>query len=299
MPSNGDQNRPDSGAADPEDARRDQVDRDQSTADLDQSSADLDQTSSDRDQVASELDQSRADAASSPPEGTPDQSADTERVRSQSTLDRDTSARARDEARQARTDVADDRDATAAADDREAAARDREAAARDRAEAAKDHRRAARDREAARKHPSAEGVDGLTGALLRQAGLSAILREIQRTSCTPEPLTVVFIDVDGLKVVNDTLGQAAGDDLLRDVARCLTRALGPEDIVMRYGGDEFVCAFSGQDPAGLRERFTRIGAELAELNAAATIGFAQATAEDRAEGLVERASQAMMDSHPR
>ena len=82
----------------------------------------------------------------------------------------------------------------------------REAAAADRERAAHDRRQAARDRAAAAEELALEGVDHLTGTLRRRAGLSAIQREIDRTRRTGERLVVAFIDVDGLKHVNDTRG---------------------------------------------------------------------------------------------
>lgn len=58
-------------------------------------------------------------------------------------------------------------------------------------------------------------------------------------------LAVVFIDLDNFKEVNDTLGHSAGDDLIRSVAAALQQAMRDEDIVARFGGDEFVVLISG------------------------------------------------------
>ena len=137
-----------------------------------------------------------------------------------------------------------------AATSRTRAAAEREAAARDRERAAEDRRQAARDRRAAAEELAREGVDHLTGALRRRVGLGAIQREIDRTRRTGERLVVAFVDVDGLKTVNDTEGHAAGDELLREVARSITQHLRSYDVIARFGGDEFVCSLSGQDAAG-------------------------------------------------
>jgi diguanylate cyclase (GGDEF)-like protein len=86
-------------------------------------------------------------------------------------------------------------------------------------------------------------IDELTGVLSRRAGLATLTSQIERARQSAEPeLALAFLDVDGLKFVNDTRGHAAGDDLLCAVTHTLTRCLRSSDIVFRYGGDEFVCA---------------------------------------------------------
>ncbi len=87
-------------------------------------------------------------------------------------------------------------------------------------------------------------VDDLTGVLRRRAGLAALSAEIDQVRHSAEPhLALAFLDVDGLKAVNDTRGHAAGDAALCGIAQTLKGCLRSRDIVFRYGGDEFVCAF--------------------------------------------------------
>ena len=147
--------------------------------------------------------------------------------------------------------AAGDRKRAAAA--RAQAAIQREAAARDRERAAEDRRLAARDRAAAAGELALEGADYLTGALRRRVGLAAIQRELDRTSRTGERLVVAFVDVDGLKAINDKRGHAAGDDRLRAVAQAIMQHLRSYDVIVRFGGDEFVCSLSGQDAGGARD----------------------------------------------
>ena len=174
----------------------------------------------------------------------------------------------------------------------------REHAARDRARGREDRRRAAADRQAAAEELAVEGIDHLTGTLRRRAGTLAIQREIDRTRRTHEPLVVGFIDVDGLKAVNDKQGHDAGDDLLFGIACCIKLALRTYDVVVRFGGDEFVCSLSGQDIAGARHRFAGIAADVAETQNGAkiTVGFAERGEDESLENLVGRADAAMIAS---
>ncbi len=178
------------------------------------------------------------------------------------------------------------------------AAAAREAADRDRELAAGDREQAARDRLVSAEELASEGIDHLTGALRRRVGLGAIQREIDRTRRTGERLAVAFVDVDGLKRVNDTDGHGAGDDLLRDVARAITQHLRSYDVIARFGGDEFVCSLSGQDAGGARERFEQIRTSLSAAAGAPTIsvGLAERGNEDSLEQLIARADTAMIEA---
>jgi diguanylate cyclase (GGDEF)-like protein len=81
--------------------------------------------------------------------------------------------------------------------------------------------------------------DPLTG-LLNREGLDRQIADLQRTRWSGQQVVVVYADVDDLKVLNDTAGHAAGDDLLREVARRLRACTREDDILARIGGDEFV-----------------------------------------------------------
>ena len=116
----------------------------------------------------------------------------------------------------------------------EQAARDRESAARDRAEAALERR--------------TNATDSLTGAWLRGPGLSELEREISRARRGNGRLVVAYVDVNGLKAVNDTRGHAAGDALLARVVAALRSNLRPYELVVRVGGDEFICALVRRQP---------------------------------------------------
>lgn len=91
--------------------------------------------------------------------------------------------------------------------------------------------------------------DALTGLPNRVAFVASLDRAIARTSGRREAPAVLFLDLDGFKHVNDSLGHAAGDQLLVVVAERLRACLRPEDIVARLGGDEFTILLT--DPVDL------------------------------------------------
>jgi diguanylate cyclase (GGDEF)-like protein len=93
-----------------------------------------------------------------------------------------------------------------------------------------------REREALRRSASR---DPLTGACNRRGLDERIVYEIARHGRERRRFTVVAIDLDGFKAVNDRFGHAAGDELLRDVAEALAGAVREQDTVARLGGDEF------------------------------------------------------------
>ncbi|HSW63543.1 MAG TPA: diguanylate cyclase [Dissulfurispiraceae bacterium] len=80
----------------------------------------------------------------------------------------------------------------------------------------------------------------LTGLLNRQSLLDALVREIDRTSRYGSPFSVIMLDVDRLKTLNDTFGHYAGDVVLRRIASMMSTNMRRVDIAGRWGGGEFV-----------------------------------------------------------
>jgi len=82
--------------------------------------------------------------------------------------------------------------------------------------------------------------DPLTGLPNRKFFTDQLTRSLARARRTDHRVAVFFIDLDGFKEINDSLGHAAGDDTLKIVARRLRESLRKTDVIGRYGGDEFV-----------------------------------------------------------
>lgn len=83
-------------------------------------------------------------------------------------------------------------------------------------------------------------VDPLTGVANRRTFERTLEKEVERCRRYGSPLSMLMIDVDGFKNINDKYGHAAGDEVLKALADILTQNLRKADTVCRYGGDEFV-----------------------------------------------------------
>ena len=131
----------------------------------------------------------------------------------------------------------------------------------------------------------------LTGTRMRAAGLADLDREIERARRTTTLLAVAYVDVVGLKTVNDEHGHSAGDALLQRAVRAIRSHLRSYDLIVRHGGDEFLCVMSGATIELARQRFDAIRAALADdpHPAGIKVGFAALEPQDSATELIERA----------
>jgi diguanylate cyclase (GGDEF)-like protein/PAS domain S-box-containing protein len=111
---------------------------------------------------------------------------------------------------------------------------------------------------------AAAGRDELTDLPTRRGLRQALSNAVQAAASTGHAIAVIFIDLDGLKEVNDHFGHAAGDRALVAVARMLERTVRPGDLVTRYGGDEFVVLVERLDRREARPVAERLHSDLAE-----------------------------------
>ncbi len=303
----------------------------QTLADNDQTLSERDQTQSDRDQQASEDDQRYADfdrdhgGDLEAHRLTTAARADASRERAETAHLRDLTALERDLAAKRRDALAMERDQAAEYADNQAAhvesneeiaerhtlsmqtlrasaraarlraAHARERAARDREQAARDRTQAAEDREQALRELERAATDELTGARRRGVGLEELENEMQRARREGHPLVAAFVDVDGLKSVNDQHGHAAGDAVLASVADGLRHYMRPYDLLVRLGGDEFLCALPlPADEA--RRRFAGLHVDLngSERRQSVSVGLSEMRSEDSAEELIARADQDLL-----
>ncbi|SRR6266568_297859 len=137
--------------------------------------------------------------------------------------------------------------------------------------------------------------DELTGVLRRVAGISAAEREIVRSRRHGSQLTVAFVDIDGLKEENESHGHPAGDAMLRGLTQALKDGLRADDVVFRYGGDEFVCVLPETTSKSARIRLGEIQLEAAKSGIRFCVGVAQLERRDDVVSLFARADRDLYD----
>ncbi|MDQ3936128.1 MAG: diguanylate cyclase [Actinomycetota bacterium] len=115
--------------------------------------------------------------------------------------------------------------------------------------------------------------DPLTGVLNHRAFQDALETELRRARRESWPVSVVAVDIDGFREVNDVRGHAHGDALLVTVAEALASNLRPGDQCGRVGGDEFMLTLSSCDAEGAREVVTRLRAGIDSRALASQVGM--------------------------
>jgi diguanylate cyclase (GGDEF)-like protein len=115
---------------------------------------------------------------------------------------------------------------------------------------------------------AAAQTDALTGILNRRGFMDAAERELARASRYERPFVLAYVDVRGLKAVNDTEGHLTGDELIKTVAGLMKESARADDVVGRIGGDEFALLLDEQTVQSAQPVIRRIGARVAERRAA-------------------------------
>ncbi len=106
--------------------------------------------------------------------------------------------------------------------------------------------------------------DQLTGLANRQLLQDTVTGAVQAAHASSLPLSVIFLDLDGFKDINDELGHVVGDTVLREVALRIRTGVRQHDTVGRYGGDEFVAVCEAADELAAHSIAERIRAEVAK-----------------------------------
>ena len=146
--------------------------------------------------------------------------------------------------------------------------------------------------------------DQLTG-LFNRRYMTQHLDTLMKTASAEKPISLLIMDIDYFKRVNDTYGHAAGDDLLRQFSGRLEDSIRGADLACRYGGEEFVVILSGTDPqfswaAGERlrraveETMFSVGQQAIEIPVTVSIGVASSIGGgDHSAALLRRADEAL------
>jgi diguanylate cyclase (GGDEF)-like protein len=100
--------------------------------------------------------------------------------------------------------------------------------------------------------------DSLVGLPNRRGFVRALERLIDRAARYGERAAILFVDLDGLKLINDSFGHVAGDEALIQVARLLVGGVRRSDLVARVGGDEFAILLSHADDSQADETAARL-----------------------------------------
>jgi diguanylate cyclase (GGDEF)-like protein len=144
--------------------------------------------------------------------------------------------------------------------------------------------------------------DQLTNVLNARAFAERLSQELDRNRRYPRPLTLLYMDLDNFKVINDTHGHQTGDAVLRLVADAMKTSVRQADLVGRLGGDEFAVLMPETDAALADGAAKRLVASLRSVfkgtpNVTASIGVVSCTATDAStDDLLKRADQAMYDA---
>jgi diguanylate cyclase (GGDEF)-like protein len=145
-------------------------------------------------------------------------------------------------------------------------------------------------------------TDPLTKAKNRAAFNDSLQREYQLARRNSAHLSLVFIDIDHFKSINDNYGHECGDVALASVAGIITENIRGSDIIFRYGGEEFVCLLSNTDLNTAGEVAERIRLAIADhtlaygmktLNMTASLGVSTLNGVDSMDSFVNRADKAM------
>ena len=146
-------------------------------------------------------------------------------------------------------------------------------------------------------------TDPLTDALNRRALVFYGEQEIQRAHRYHRNLTLILLDVDDFKGINDTYGHPSGDYVLKTIVQTIQKLIRANDFIFRYGGDEFIILLVETDVNEAQEPVNRIHQELEHVSVSAgqdmplqiqvSLGVTGLSADDNLEDMLQRTDQAL------
>lgn len=134
-------------------------------------------------------------------------------------------------------------------------------------------------------------TDPLTGLHNRRSLTQHLAREVLLSRRHGAPLSIAAIDVDHFKEINDALGHAAGDDVLRRIAGALTSILRRTDLIFRHGGDEFIVLLPQTTAAQATLAMEKVVGAMSEPTI--SVGIAQLDHRDTPQSLLHSADDAL------
>ena len=144
--------------------------------------------------------------------------------------------------------------------------------------------------------------DPLTGTNNRAAMDAALQREVELSHRHQIPLSLLIIDLDHFKAINDRYGHSAGDYILKTLVTCIEETIRGSDMVFRYGGEEFTLLLSGTDTEGAKRIAERLRRSIEaypfiydgqEIAVTASLGIATLKNRDDAKRLFNKADAAL------
>ena len=145
-------------------------------------------------------------------------------------------------------------------------------------------------------------LDSLTGVNNRAAMDRCLEREVELAHRHDHTLSLLIVDVDHFKLINDNLGHSAGDAVLKALTTCMKETMRASDMLFRYGGEEFALVLAGTELDGARQMGERLRSAVAaypfvynnkEIDVTVSIGVANLGPRDSANRLFNKADTAL------